>query len=1211
LAEDIRIKVFPTVQKGDSSSELSKVIADLEKNAKKIKVGIDDKDLLSQITKLKEQINSLSKGTNTKGNSKMFQNETKSAKELISEYKKLISQKNKLETQMSKQTYKGQAYKSLSKDLTKVNKDIESVGSKIDALNKKTIKSDITASLTSSFESTIKKATELGTALENALGKRNLTGTQTADLKTLQRQLDNFKSSANLENILKADKPYAEMSKLMTRASELTQAFRKIELSDALAKSIRKAESDASILQNKIKSLYTKGYGNNNAIDKLFTRAKELSNVNIRINSKTAEADVVSLNDKIKKLDSDYNKLVTDMQRNKKMDVFKINVSASMKQLEELRTKFTSLGKDTSQIDSLKARLEGLNKLTFVQAQEEFSKIKAQISEVSAEVPKATSAMARFNKLMNERASLEKQMSKTTNTQSYDVLNKKLQENLSNIKKVASELDSIKGKNINPDITRSLASSFETLQNQATKASQTIDNMFKNKNLTGDQIKQLEALKKEIDRIKGTKLDNILNISNSHEHMATLLGDLQKVKTTAKDITINSDFNTRVEAAYQKVAQLGQELDKLKNVKGFLNTTDLQNRLQQVIALFNSDLKNAKINIDSKTATTDLRNLSETIQLVEGELRDLSAISTSAKKSFDFTTSVNSSLERINTLTKALQSMGKDTSSAEKIKTELSNLANVPLEEAESKLKRLNNEINSIAKNTTGIKTQADALKEYNKLIGQKNSLEKTLSKTNINTQSYQLLSAELEKIDTRIEATVSLMRNVKLPEGNLASITNFAKEFTNIEKSVTSLESKLSNVMSKTNIPSSQTGRIQEVKSMVDYLKTVRLDDILKMDKPYEQISLLISEIQRLDKELKSIDNNITFSEKLGNQATQAKSQLQQLQSQVEIFKKTKFFGDTQNIDNLIQRIKTLSGTKIDLNSEAAESDVKRLVASLNELEKEFDELKSKSNVDIKGFNLDTSIQTATQRLNELEKKFQSIGKDVAPIRKLKDELQGLGKVSFKEAEAQLRRINSEASKLEKGFQNANRAAKSASTGISTSMKSASKFVSNLYSTLSTYSLGNILGMQITKGIYAINDTIVELDSAFRDMEKVAPASFTGTKQELQEVKEMAYETGQQVARSSVDIINSTASAFQLGIDNVKDAMQYAKSVNMYANVAEIDEQTADKYIKTIASAYGGVAKSLKPMTDKVKGAGSAYSQLADYMDQANYAGECKLIAQ
>ena len=74
---------------------------------------------------------------------------------------------------------------------------------------------------------------------------------------------------------------------------------------------------------------------------------------------------------------------------------------------------------------------------------------------------------------------------------------------------------------------------------------------------------------------------------------------------------------------------------------------------------------------------------------------------------------------------------------------------------------------------------------------------------------------------------------------------------------------------------------------------------------------------------------------------------------------------------------------------------------------------------------------------------------------------------------------------------------------------------------------------------------------------------------------------------------------------------MEYAKDVNMYANVADVNEETADKYLKTIASAYGGVTKSLEPMTKKVKGASDSYNMLTDYMDQANYAGECKLIAQ
>lgn len=64
---------------------------------------------------------------------------------------------------------------------------------------------------------------------------------------------------------------------------------------------------------------------------------------------------------------------------------------------------------------------------------------------------------------------------------------------------------------------------------------------------------------------------------------------------------------------------------------------------------------------------------------------------------------------------------------------------------------------------------------------------------------------------------------------------------------------------------------------------------------------------------------------------------------------------------------------------------------------------------------------------------------------------------------------------------------------------------------------------------------------------------------------------------------------------------MEYAKDVNMYANVADINEETSDKYLKTIASAYGGVTKSLEPMTKKVKGASDSYNMLTDYMDQAN----------
>ena len=1196
MADDIRIRVYPTVDKGQSASELSKVIADLEKNAKKIKVGIDDKELLAQIEKLKEQINSLTKGSNTKGNSKMFQGEAKSAKELVAEYKKLISEKDKLEKKMSKQTYQGQAYKALSKDLTKVNKDIESVGSKIDALNKKNIKSDITSSLNSSFESTIKKVTELGTSIENALGKRKLAGNQVADIKTLQNQVEKFKQEANLENILKADKPYAEMSKLITKADELSRSFKKLELSDNLARSIRKAEADTSILQNKIKSLYTKGYGDNNAIDKLFTRAKELSNINIRVNGKTAEADLINLNNKIKDLDTDYNKLVADMQRNKKMDVFKINVSASMKQLEELRTKFTSLGKDTSQIDSLKAKLEGLNKLTFAQAQEEFSKIKTRISEVSGEIPKATSAMSQFNKLMNERASLEKQMSKTTNNQSYAVLSKQLDENLVKIRNVSKELDVLKNKNFEPNITRSLAATFNQLQDSATKTSQTIDNMFKNKNLTEGQISQLEALRKEMDRIKGTKLDNILNVSNSHETMATLLSDLQNVKNIAKSIEINGNFNSRLETAYKKVADIGSKISDLKN-KGFTGSPQMVADIDKVVASY----EKLKININSDTAVSELMELNRSIEKTESEIQRLNNVAKANKQSFKIDAGISESLNRLEEYKRVIQTLGENTAPVLALEQKLLNLLELPYDEASTRLSQVNKEINKMIQNTTGIKSQTDALNAFNKAITQRDALIKQLGKTPVGTETFKALESELGVVEGKINTIAKLLPNIKITGTSTETTKEFAKSFDNVQKSLTSAETKLNEFGSKTNLTKGQLQELQSLMTQLGNLKITKFGDILSSSVPYNEMTKLIQSTRELENALSNLGKNINFTGKLDSQFNTAISKFKTLQSQMDSFKVTKMFGDTTQLDRLIQKADTLSKTKIDLDSEAAEADIQDLIRLANELENEFKQVKEVSKINEGNFNLETALKNANATLDQLQRKYQAMGKDVTPITNLRNQLNGLNGVSLKEADAQIRSVTSEARLLDKALRQTSNSSKQMSSAVATSAKKTSSFVTNLYSTLSTYSLGNILGMQITKGIYAIKETIVDLDSAFRDMEKVAPASFTGTKEELQEVKELAFQTGQDVARSSVDIINSTASAFQLGIDNVKQAMEYAKDVNMYANVADINEETSDKYLKTIASAYGGVTKSLEPMTKKVKGASDSYNMLTDYMDQAN----------
>ena len=57
----------------------------------------------------------------------------------------------------------------------------------------------------------------------------------------------------------------------------------------------------------------------------------------------------------------------------------------------------------------------------------------------------------------------------------------------------------------------------------------------------------------------------------------------------------------------------------------------------------------------------------------------------------------------------------------------------------------------------------------------------------------------------------------------------------------------------------------------------------------------------------------------------------------------------------------------------------------------------------------------------------------------------------------------------------------KSNFTGLGTSVKATSGFFSDLYNSMRTYTLGNMIGMSITNGVRNIKTTIVELDSAFK----------------------------------------------------------------------------------------------------------------------------------
>lgn len=262
--------------------------------------------------------------------------------------------------------------------------------------------------------------------------------------------------------------------------------------------------------------------------------------------------------------------------------------------------------------------------------------------------------------------------------------------------------------------------------------------------------------------------------------------------------------------------------------------------------------------------------------------------------------------------------------------------------------------------------------------------------------------------------------------------------------------------------------------------------------------------------------------------------------------------------------------------------------------------------------FKLDVNHDNAVRKVNEfktkmlsnlqeLERKYkgtQMFDQVVREVEKFKTELKGLdsylenvSKVDMSHLSGEFRRINQDLTQTKRDL-----------SDMSNTMKS--NFFDDLYDSMRTFTLGNIIGDAIQDGVSAIKDTIVNLDSALRDMMKVAPSSFQGTTEQLKAVKNDAVEVAKVVGQSSEDVIQGMAKALQTGAKTMGDALEIAKASATFANVGDLSQGQADTYIASIMSSYGGMTNALKPVREEVQGMSKDYNNLTKFLDLANHAG-------
>ena len=478
---------------------------------------------------------------------------------------------------------------------------------------------------------------------------------------------------------------------------------------------------------------------------------------------------------------------------------------------------------------------------------------------------------------------------------------------------------------------------------------------------------------------------------------------------------------------------------------------------------------------------------------------------------------------------------------------------------------RLNTEIDS-----------GNARAELDKLIGEfsKDPLKIKVD-TGDATKGISQLTSDLKKLK-EIAEKIKIGGTGSSGSGGFKKQTDSAlSEFKKLTNEYNALQKQLSK---ETNAKSIQvlTKQLNEVYSAAEKVKSKLSGTDLDLAKQFESTSGRKLETNFL----KTFNNIAQQAESLGGKINKA---FNDQNFDVKGLEKVK--GEFKEIQNTIENFDMSEMNSVSLNS---------LTTDLNKIQNEFKQL-SNSAQQVKLENkFDIDCTKAINQLNKLKTEYESIGKDssgidnmISDINRLQNEI---GSVDL--------------GKLKGEFDSINTQVKSMQTEMSGAMKHVKSGFSDFTSSLSAFTLGNLAGDALAGALYSTKDVIVGLDSAFRDLAKVAPDSLQLTSSKMDEIRNKAADMANTVGTNMTEMINATASAMQLGIQNVDKAMEYGRNVNMFANVSDQSVGDADSQLKSILSSYGGINEALKVNQNIVKGAPSNYTKMMDTLDQLNYLG-------
>ena len=391
-----------------------------------------------------------------------------------------------------------------------------------------------------------------------------------------------------------------------------------------------------------------------------------------------------------------------------------------------------------------------------------------------------------------------------------------------------------------------------------------------------------------------------------------------------------------------------------------------------------------------------------------------------------------------------------------------------------------------------------------------------------------------------------------------------------------------------------------KEINSQLDKLLSKGYEIKINDNSLKNSVQMISSELDKIRNAVKSVNGNkINISTTIDKNGTSTVTSYKN--SITETIKETERMGQvtktviSQNLqafnnlkNTLSQKLNTASGNNLidsstidNLKAKLASLNTDSSVAEVNELRNAINNLSS----------TDSSIVRVTNSIVKLEARISNVKDNKINL------IDQSEIVELKQAENELNNLKNLLSQLKGGeiidgkkISSSINTATNSVRNLEASFKGANNSAGSLATTMSnifSYAIGGSLIYGLVNEVKEGVSSIVELDTALRDLRKVSNL----TTQELSEFTKEAAKIGTEIGSSTKSVITATEYYSKLGYA-IEEASARAKNATIFSNVADMNIDDASKALITIQKGFDlNTLEDMTKIMDVANEVGNNYS--------------------